>query len=158
MLIPCAELESFDEGKGDDKEEDADKPASSSSSAGPSAAPSAAPRKAQTKTVRKWCPGVQVLRMAYKNAIMPITEAVRPEIMVSALGDVSSSDGSAAGGNGSESDSEHNSSVGGEGASAGRHGGKSCSGIDRSGSESDGESDAGSQNGRDYGGHGDVEE
>ena len=77
MLIPCAELESSDEGEGDDREEDANKPAGSSSSAGPSAAPSAAPRKQQKKTVRKWCPGVQVLRMAYKYAIMPITEAVR---------------------------------------------------------------------------------
>ena len=158
MLIPCAELESSDEGEGDDREEDADKPASSSSSAGPSAAPSAAPRKAQTKTVRKWCPGVQVLRMAYKYAIMPTTEAVRAEIMLSALGDVSSSDGSAACGSGSESDSEHNSSGGGEDASAGRHGGKSCSDSDRSGSGSDGESDAGSQNGRDCGGHGVEEE
>ena len=89
MLIPCAELESSDEGEGDDREEDANKPAGSSSSAGPSATPSAAPRKQQKKTVRKWCPGVQVLRLAYKKAIMPITEAVRAEIMVSALGDVS---------------------------------------------------------------------
>jgi hypothetical protein len=158
MLIPCAELESSDEGEGDDREEDANKPAGSSSSAGPSAAPSAAPRKQQKKTVRKWCPGVQVLRLAYKKAIMPITEAVRAEIMVSALGDVSSSDGSAAGGNDSESDSEHNSSGGGEGASASGHGGKSYSGSEPSVSGSDGESVEGSENGRDYGGHGDLEE
>jgi hypothetical protein len=46
MLIPCADVESSDEGEGNDREQDANKPASSSSSARPSAAPSAAQRKA----------------------------------------------------------------------------------------------------------------
>jgi hypothetical protein len=48
-----------------------------------------------------------MLRLAYKNAIMPTPDAVRAEIMMSAHGNVSSSDVNAAGGNGSESDSEH---------------------------------------------------
>ena len=96
MLIPCADIESSDE------EDEVSGPSGSSGSAAPSTAP--VKKKKSKKTVFKWIPGTQVMRMAFKKAIMPTTEGVRAEIQMSALGDVSSSDGSSTGG--SESGSQ----------------------------------------------------